>query len=232
MATNGGIKLIREDYMDQQVVTNVLDEATGKKRWYIEGVFAEQEQRNRNGRIYPRSIMEREIQRYIKERVETGRAMGELNHPEYRSVNPERVCHRIVGIRQEGNDYIGKSLITNSNPNGLGALVAGLLEDGCQLGVSTRGTGSLVMRESVGIVQPDYHMECIDVVTDPSATKAFVNGILEGVEYVWNNGRLVEQKCEEIRENILNWKTTQGNFEDLALREMEAYFNSFRNPDA
>lgn len=222
-----GIKLIREDYMDQQVATSILDESTGKKRWYIEGVFAEQEQKNRNGRVYPKRVMEREIKRYIKEKVNTGRAMGELNHPTYRQVDPERVCHRITEIRQEGNDYIGKSLITDSNKNGLGAVVAGLLEDGCKLGVSTRGTGSLAMHEGTGIVQSDYYLECVDVVADPSANKAFVNGILEGVEYIWDNGLLVEQKCERIREDLLNWKSTDGNFEDLAIKKMDEFFNSF-----
>lgn len=240
------MKLMREDYLDQQVASFILDEATGRKRWYIQGVFAEQEQQNRNKRLYPKAIMEREINRYIKERVNTGRAMGELNHPTYRQVNPERVCHRIVEITQNGNDYIGKSLITDSNTAGLGRVVSGLLEDGCQLGVSTRGVGSCAMRESVGIVQPDYRLECVDVVTDPSANKAFVNGIMEGVEYVWDNGIIVEQACElmvdeinrsaKIREdeNLMasrlmeNFKTVFGQ----QVFDAQAFARNIRNPSA
>lgn len=222
-----GMKLIREDYMDQQTTSFELDEGTGRKRWYIEGVFAEQEQKNRNGRIYPKQIMEREINRYIQERVVTGRAMGELNHPKYRQVNPERVCHRIVEIKQEGNDYIGRSLVTDSNPNGLGRVVSGLLEDGCKLGVSTRGTGSLKLREGVGIVQSDYRMGCVDVVTDPSANKAFINGILEGVDYVWDNGIIVEQACEAIRDEVKRHKSMNESEDLMAERMMENFQRVF-----
>jgi hypothetical protein len=240
------MKLIREDYLDQQISSFVLDEETGRKRWYIEGVFAEQEQKNRNGRVYPKTVLEREVKRYVNERVKTGRAMGELNHPAYRQVNPERVCHRIVEIKQNGNDYIGKSLITDSNSAGLGRVVSGLLEDGCQLGVSTRGVGSCRMQESVGIVQPDYHMECIDVVTDPSANKAFVNGIMEGTSYVWDNGIIVEQACEVMQDEINRSARLRENEDLMAARMLEnfkglfgekvfdvdAFARSIRNPSA
>lgn len=184
------MKLIREDNFSNVAVTSELNESTGKKKWFIEGVFAEQEQKNRNGRIYPSHVLEREMNKYQRI-IDECRAIGELNHPSYPIPDPKEACHRVVEIYQKGNDWYGKSLILSGTH--YGDHVIAMLENGCKLGVSTRGVGSLKINESgVGIVQEDYQLNCWDIVLNPSANKAYVNGIYEGAEYEMHNGVLVE----------------------------------------
>lgn len=175
-----------------------IDESTQKKSYYIEGVFLQAEQKNRNGRIYPTAILEREVARYTKDYIDKNRSIGELNHPETPTVNPERACHFIKELKKVGDDWVGRSKVTTE---GLGKIVRGLIEDGVQLGVSSRGLGTL--RESTTrnakIVNEDFYMSTIDVVSDPSAHEAWVNGIFEGKEYYMGDD---EQFIEKIKKHI------------------------------
>jgi hypothetical protein len=193
------MKLIAE-YQDNQL--EVITEAnakTGKKDFFIEGIFAQSEQKNRNGRVYPRAIMERAVDKYVNDQVSKGRAVGELNHPEGPTINLDKVSHLITDLRFEGNDVIGKASILDTP---MGMIVKGLLEGGVQLGVSTRGMGSLEQRNGVMYVKDDFILNTVDIVQDPSAPAAFVNGIMEGVEWVWNNGVISPQVIEKMETEI------------------------------
>jgi hypothetical protein len=193
------MKLIAE-YQDNQL--EVITEAnakTGKKDFFIEGIFAQSEQKNRNGRVYPKAIMERAVDKYVNDQVSKGRAVGELNHPEGPTINLDKVSHLITDLRFEGNDVIGKASILDTP---MGMIVKGLLEGGVQLGVSTRGMGSLEQRNGVMYVKDDFILNTVDIVQDPSAPAAFVNGIMEGVEWVWNNGVISPQVIEKMETEI------------------------------
>lgn len=192
------MKLIAE-YIenDLEVITEAKE--NGEKTYAIEGVFAQAEQKNRNGRVYPRPIMENAVGKYVKEQVSQKRAVGELNHPEGPTVNLDKVSHLITDLKFEGNDVIGKASILDT-PNG--KIVKGLLDGGVRLGVSTRGMGSLEQKNGAMYVKEDFILNTVDIVQDPSAPAAFVNGIMEGVEWVWNNGVIEPQVIEEMETEI------------------------------
>ena len=192
------MKLIAE-YLDHEI--QVVTEATesGEKRYVIEGIFAQADSKNRNGRIYPRAIMEKAVGRFVTEQVKTKRAVGELNHPEGPTVNLDKVSHRITEMNWDGNNVVGKALILNTP---MGNIVKGLLDGGCQLGVSTRGMGSLENRNGTMYVKEDFMLSTVDIVQDPSAPEAFVNGIMEGVEWIWDNGIIKPQDIERIETEI------------------------------
>jgi hypothetical protein len=173
----------------------------GGKNTYLEGIFLQAEKKNRNNRIYPKAIMEEAVNKYNVEQVKTGRAVGELNHPESASINLDKVSHRITSLVWEGNNVIGKALILNTP---MGLIVKGLLEGGVQLGVSSRGMGSIEEgREGASIVQDDFLLNTVDIVQDPSATEAFVNGIMEGVEFFYNkSGAIVAQRSDDLRKKF------------------------------
>lgn len=193
------MKLIAE-YMEQSIETVITEAKDGKPKSYaIEGVFAQAEQKNRNGRVYPRPIMENAVNKYVKEQVSQKRAVGELNHPEGPTVNLDKVSHLITDLRFEGNDVVGKAQILDTP---MGQIVKGLLEGGVQLGVSTRGMGSLESKNGTNYVRDDFILNTVDIVQDPSAPAAFVNGIMEGVDWVWNNGILEPQVIEEMETEI------------------------------
>lgn len=181
----------------------VIEEATesGKKNVFIEGIFMQGNVPNRNGRRYKIETLEREVDRYIKESVSKGRAYGELGHPNGPSINLDRVSHIITELRREGDNIMGRAKIS-STP--MGEIVKGLLSDGAQLGVSSRGMGSLKEgRDGIMEVQDDFRLAtAADIVADPSAPDAFVNGIMEGVEWVWDNGKYVAMQVEEIQREI------------------------------
>jgi hypothetical protein len=167
-----------------------LNEATGEKTLYINGVFMQSEVANRNGRKYPSAILEREVARYVTENVDKGRAWGELGHPTGPTINLDRASHRITSLVKEGNNFIGKAKIS-STP--MGDIVKGLIKDGGNLGVSSRGMGSLKQVQGVNEVQGDFHLATpADIVADPSAPDAYVDGIMEGREWVWANGIIKE----------------------------------------
>jgi hypothetical protein len=188
------MKLITELNESVKYVTEATED--GKKNLYIEGPFLQSEIKNRNGRVYPRSVMEREVNRYNDQFVSKGRAMGELGHPDGPSINLDRVSHIIESLRQDGTNWVGRARITDTP---MGNIARGLIESGAQLGVSSRGMGSLKLnREGINEVQDDFHLAtAADIVADPAAPDAFVNGIMEGVDWVWENNMLVAKTAQE-----------------------------------
>lgn len=192
------MKLISE-FNDSHL--EVLTETKGGKKSYaIEGVFAQAESKNRNGRIYPKAVMEKAVDRYVTDQIKTGRAVGELNHPDGPTINLDKVSHRITSMEWRNNDVVGKATILETP---MGQVVKGLLEGGVKLGVSTRGMGSLEQRESAMYVKDDFLLNTVDIVQDPSAHDAFVNGIMEGVDWIWNNGVLEAQVVKRMETEII-----------------------------
>ena len=171
----------------------------GKKNLYIEGIFLQGGITNRNGRMYDPEILEKEVSRYHKENIDAGRAYGELGHPAGPSINLERVCMMIKSLKREGNNFIGKAKIMDTP---YGQIVKNLMSEGARLGVSSRGMGSLKEVNGINVVQDDFYLAtAADIVADPSAPDAYVNGVMEGVEWIWNNGVLkasAPQKAEEL----------------------------------
>ena len=173
-----------------EVVEDILVEQKGKDL-YIEGVFLQSNIQNRNGREYPSEVMDREVQRYTENYIDKNRAFGELGHPDGPSINLERVSHMIKSLKKEGNNYVGKAKIMTETP--YGAIVANLIKERASLGVSSRGMGSVKQSQGKNVVQDDFYLAtAADIVADPSAPDAFVNGIMEGKEWVWNNGAIKE----------------------------------------
>jgi len=191
------MKLITEQIEDVRILT---EEKDGKKLLYIEGVFLQSELKNRNGRMYPFEVLNREVERYNEEYVKPKRALGELGHPDGPTINLDRVSHRITSLRAEGHNFIGKAQILDTP---MGNIAKSLLGEGVQLGVSSRGMGSIEKRESISVVRDDFMLTtAADIVADPSAPDAFVNGIMEGKEWVWDNGILKEAKVDKYRRYI------------------------------
>tara|TARA_R110002153_G_scaffold266368_1_gene429654 strand:+ start:320 stop:964 length:645 start_codon:yes stop_codon:yes gene_type:complete len=191
------MKLITEHLDSVQYITEANDK--GEKNVFIEGVFMQAEQQNRNNRIYPKDILEAATAKYVKEQVKTGRAVGELNHPEGPAINLDKVSHRITELKWVGNDVVGKALILDTP---MGKIVKGLVEGGCKLGVSSRGMGTVEQKEGKTFVKNDFVLATVDIVQDPSAPSAFVEGIMEGVEWIWENGILKPQQIEEYETEI------------------------------
>jgi hypothetical protein len=190
------MKLITEHIEDVQYVT---EEKNGKKTSFIEGIYMQAEQKNRNGRVYPKPVLEAAVTKYVNEQVNKGRAVGELNHPEGPTINLDKVSHRITELRWDGNNVVGKALVLDTP---MGKIVKGLMEGGVQLGVSSRGMGSLEQKNGTSVVRPDFILATVDIVQDPSAPEAFVNGIMEGVEWIWENGLLKPQEIEQYETEI------------------------------
>ena len=209
------MKLISE-YNDSNLEV-IEEKVNGKKTLVIEGIFMQADSKNRNGRIYEKSILEAAVAKYVKEQVSTGRAVGELNHPEGPSINLDKVSHKITELRFDGSNVIGKASILNTP---MGNIVTGLLEGGVKLGVSSRGMGSLVQKNGAMYVKDDFMLSTIDIVQDPSAPEAFVNGIMEGVDWVWNNGVLCPQEVEKIETEI---KEARG------MRSSDIEIKAFKN---
>jgi hypothetical protein len=197
------MKLITE-YIQEDLSYFTEASKSGEKNTFIEGIFMQTEAKNRNGRMYPKKIMEGAVNKYVKEQVSKGRAVGELNHPNGPTINLDKVSHRITDLRFEGNDVVGKALVLNTP---MGKIVKGLIEGGVQLGVSSRGMGSIENKNSMSVVKDDFHLATIDIVQDPSAHNAFVNGIMEGVDWVWDNGILKAQQIEKYETEIRRTKT-------------------------
>jgi hypothetical protein len=213
------MKLIAE-FTDNKL--EVLTERTerGGKNHFIEGVFMQSETKNRNGRIYPKSVMERAVDRYVTEQVKTGRAVGELNHPEGPNINLDKVSHIIEKLDWSSNDVVGKARILETP---MGNIVKGLLDGGVRLGVSTRGMGSLEERNGTMFVKDDFILSTVDIVQDPSAPTAFVNGIMEGVEWVWNNGIIQPQVIEKMETEIK--KAPRSGLYEAQVREFKNFLS-------
>ena len=198
------MKLITE-YTNSDVEFITEAKEGGGKNHVIEGVFAQANAKNRNGRIYPQPVMEKAVGKYVREQVSKNRAVGELNHPDGPTVNLDKVSHRITELNIEGSNVMGKALILDTP---MGQIVKGLLEGGVKLGVSTRGMGSLEQRNGAMYVKDDFILNTVDIVQDPSAPAAFVNGIMEGVDWVWNNGIIEAQVIEKMETEIKKAKRT------------------------
>lgn len=218
------MKLITEFTENDSLKCLIEKKENGEKNYVIEGVFAQADKKNRNGRIYPKPIMEKAVNKYVKEQVSKKRAVGELNHPEGPTVNLDKVSHLITDLKFEGNNVVGKAQIL---PTPMGEIVKGLLDGGVQLGVSTRGMGSLEQRNGAMVVKDDFMLSTVDIVQDPSAPEAFVNGIMEGVEWVWNNGILSPQVIEEMETEI---KTTPKAFRpEVQIREFKNFLSLIKS---
>jgi hypothetical protein len=192
------MKLICEVLEEVQLVTEEKED--GKKDFFIEGVFMQADLKNRNGRIYPMPVMEKEVNRYVKEYVNTKRAFGELGHPEGPHINLDRISHMITELRRDGSNIVGRAKILETP---MGNIARNIIQGGGSLGVSSRGMGSLKDRNGIMEVQDDFTLAtAADIVADPSAPGAFVNGIMEGVEWVWDNGLLKAQQIELYKEEI------------------------------
>ena len=188
--------LITETTEDVKFIVE-SNEETGKKSHFIEGIFMQSETKNRNGRMYPKKTLMKEVSRYTKELVESKRAMGELGHPEGPTLNLERVSHLITDLKENDNNIIGKAKVLDTP---YGNIVKNLIDEGAQLGVSSRGMGSLKKEEDgTNIVQEDFMLAAVDIVADPSAPDAFVNGVMEGKEWVWENGILQPRVIERYK---------------------------------
>ena len=212
------MKLITE-YTESDVEM-IVEEKDGKKNHLIEGVFAQADAKNRNGRIYPMAVMEKAVNKYVTDQVKQGRAVGELNHPDGPTVNLDKVSHLIQNLQFEGKNVMGKALILDT-PNG--QIVKGLLEGGVKLGVSTRGMGSLEQRNDAMVVKDDFILNTVDIVQDPSAPAAFVNGIMEGVEWVWNNGIIEAQVIEKMETEIK--KAPRSDLYEVQVREFKNFLS-------
>jgi len=218
------MKLISE-FIDHQIGYNVItEEKSGKKSYVIEGVFAQADMKNRNGRIYPKPIMEKAVGNYVDKQVSKGRAVGELNHPEGPTVNLDKVSHKINELKFEGNDVVGRATVLDTP---MGNIVKGLLDGGVQLGVSTRGMGSLMQQNNAMVVKDDFMLNAIDIVQDPSAPSAFVNGVMEGVDWVWDNGILSAQTIEKMETEIK--KAPRKDLYEVQVREFKNFLSLLKS---
>jgi hypothetical protein len=205
------MKLITETVED--VETIIESNESGGKTYKLKGVMMESDTQNRNGRIYEGKILKKETQRYISEYVNKNRALGELNHPSGPTVNLDRVSHMVTRLNESGKQILGEAKIIDTP---MGKIVKNLIDAGAKLGVSSRGMGSLEKRNGVNYVKEDFTLAAIDIVADPSAPNAFVDGILEGKEWIWDNGLLVEKQISEYQKKLK--KVSKRKLEEEAIK--------------
>tara|TARA_B100000809_G_scaffold144246_1_gene141809 strand:+ start:14308 stop:14961 length:654 start_codon:yes stop_codon:yes gene_type:complete len=216
------MKLITEINEDLKVFE--LEEEGGKKSLFIEGIFLQSEIKNRNGRVYPKELLEREVERYTNKYIKENRAFGELGHPEGPTINLDRVSHMVTELSSDGNDWKGKAKVLKETP--YGKIVQGILGEGARLGVSSRGMGSIEeMEDGTKLVKDDFYLAtAADIVADPSAPGAFVQGIMEGKEWVWDNGLLQEKQIEEMQSKIE--ASSKRDREEVSILAFEEFINS------
>jgi len=218
------MKLITE--INEEVKYISEEGSEGKKNLFIEGIFLQGNLKNRNGRYYPEHVLAKEVARYTKENIDKGRAYGELGHPDGPSINLERVCMMIKSLKQEGTNFVGRAKIMETP---YGNIVKNLMSEGASLGVSSRGMGSLVEKNGLNEVQDDFYLAtAADIVADPSAPDAFVNGIMEGVEWVWDNGLLKAHKLEQAKRHINEAaaKVSKKELEEAKIRVFQRLLSS------
>ena len=215
------MKLIREEIESVKIITEAKG---GKRSLFIEGIFLQGNIKNRNGRMYPLDTLRKEVNRYNESNVVSGRALGELGHPDGPTVNLDRVSHKIVSLRESGSNFIGKAKILNTP---MGKIAANLIEEGVKLGGSSRGIGSLKpTKEGFNVVSDDFMLAtAADIVADPSAPDAFVEGIMEGKEWVWEGTILREKKAEEIKSRV-DTLVSQRTLEENKLNLFNEFINS------
>lgn len=217
------MKLIKEVF---EQTSYIVEEKLGKgKEYFIEGIFLQSECKNRNGRMYPESVMDTEVNRYVENYVNKNRAYGELGHPDTPSINLDRVSHLITSLRKEGTNYVGKAKILDTP---MGKIAKGLLDGGAQLGVSSRALGSLKMnKEGVQVVQDDFMLStAADIVADPSAPDAFVRGIMESCEWVFVDGRFEQKQIEETKKIIRS--TNSKRITEASILAFQNFLNSIK----
>jgi len=191
------MKLISEQIEEVNFISESID---GKKNYFIEGIFLQGEIKNRNGRMYPMSVLDREVEKYSESYIKTDRALGELGHPDGPNLNLDRVSHKITSLNKEGTNYVGRAKILGTP---MGQIAKNLLDEGIKLGVSSRGMGSIKKESNCSVVCDDFMLAtAADIVADPSAPDAFVDGIMEGKEWVWDNGILKESAIAKIKVTI------------------------------
>ena len=190
------MRLITEHFDNLEYITEDKD---GEKNTFLQGVFMQAEQKNRNGRIYPKETLFKAVEKYINEQVKTGRAVGELDHPAGPQINLDKVSHKITRLEFDGDNVVGKAQVLETP---MGKIVEGLIKGGVKLGVSSRGMGTVENRKGATYVNDDYMLSTVDIVQDPSAQGALVDGIMEGVEWIWDNGILKAQQLEKYETEI------------------------------
>ena len=207
------VKLISEQFSDE-IEYLCEEKENGKKEYKIKGIFMQADVKNRNGRIYPMEILQKEVKRYHKEYINEKRAFGELGHPDGPTVNLERASHMITSLTPDGKNFIGEAKILKTP---MGEIVKNLMDEGAKLGVSSRGMGSLDQKNGANYVRSDFYLAtAADIVADPSAPNAFVEGIMEGKEWVWNNGSLVEAHVADLKKKFdVKQRQKQANMEAL-----------------
>lgn len=197
------MKLISEEINNAEYL---IEETNGKKDYKIKGIFLQSELKNRNGRVYPKDVLENEVKRYNQEFINKKRAFGELGHPDGPTVNLERVCHMVKSLTPDGDNFIGEAKIMDTP---YGKIVKGLIDEGAQLGVSSRGMGSIINRNGINFVKDDFYLAtAADIVADPSAPDAFVEGIMESREWIWDSGVLKQVEIESWKKQIQEAKRT------------------------
>ena len=206
------VKLFLEAVEDVEFITEARKD--GNKSYKIKGIFLQADIKNRNGRVYPMDILSKEVSKYNKNFIRENRAYGELGHPDGPTVNLERVSHITTSLTPDGKNFIGEAKIMDTP---MGKIVKNLMDEGCKLGVSSRGMGSLQQRNGANYVKDDFYLAtAADIVADPSAPNAFVEGVMEGKEWVWNNGALVESHIAELRKKFdVKQRLRQSNIEAL-----------------
>ena len=213
------MRLIAEEITQ---VDFLCEENEGKKNYFIEGIFLQAELKNRNGRMYPLKTLAREVAKYDENYIQKGRALGELGHPDGPSINLDRVSHKILSLKEDGNNFIGKAKLLDTP---MGRIAKDLLSEGVRLGVSSRGMGSIRKEENCNVVMDDFMLAtAADIVADPSAPDAFVDGIMEGKEWVWDNGILKESAVAEIKQEID--QATLINIQERKISAFEAFLKS------
>lgn len=212
--------LIKESVEDDYVITESTD--NGIKCLFIEGIYIQGNSVNRNNRKYPTQILEREVYNYNKNYIKENRALGELNHPPSPEIDLSRVSHKVVSLVQRGDDFVGKAKILSTTP--MGNIAEALIKEGVKMGVSTRGAGSLRSISGYNEVQPDYKLIAIDIVSDPSAKDAYVVGLREGREWVWNNGILTQVQVEEQAKQLS--KASARKLEETATKIFKDFMRS------
>jgi len=214
------MKLIKENIENVEYLT---EDVGNTKQRYITGIFMQSEKKNRNGRVYPRELLEREVNRYNTNYIRTNRAFGELGHPDTPAIDPNNISHLITELYPDGTDFIGKAKVLDTPK---GKIIQNIMDGGGQLGVSTRGVGSLKPYNGVQLVQPDFYLACVDVVVDPSAPDAFVQGIMEDKEWVLLNGNWTDEHQEKAKK-VIKEATTQ-EIEGVALTLFTNYLSKLK----
>lgn len=198
------------EQLNDNVSSLIEEDTNGNKSMFIEGIFLQDTIKNRNGRMYPKQIMSEAVDKYKKEYIDTKRSISELNHPTSPQVNPERASHMITSIKESGNNWVGRAKILNTP---MGNIVKNLINDGVSMGVSSRGLGAVKESNGANVVQNGFYITAIDVVSDPSAPDAFVNGIMENKEWIFENGILVEKEIEQIQNVVKKGVNNMSNDE-------------------